>query len=125
MIKYLILYVILVTQSAMACDPVQFIKKGAASACDGYVFSLDKELEVRLKMLELQTDQAIIQNDQKLINLKDVQIGLLNTQVELWQNQSKALAEQLVAKENSRMWYFFGGAVLTTALAFAVNKATK
>jgi hypothetical protein len=125
MIKYLILTAIMVTQTALACNPVQFIKKGATSNCDGYVFSVDKELEVRLKMIELQASGTLLQNNEKVINLKDAQIGLLNTQVDLWQKQSKALSEQLVAKENARLWYFMGGAALTTILAFAVSRSVK
>ena len=121
----ILLLVALVNAAVLACDPVIFIKKGATSPCDGYVFSIDKELEVRLKLLELQTNQVIIQNDQKIINLKDNQISLLNDQVKLWQDQSKALAEQVVTKDNAKFWYFVLGAAVTTGLAFSVNRATR
>lgn len=126
MFKYLILSTLLVTQLVMAADgPVTHLNKGDPAPYEGYHFTLAKELEVRQGMLELDTDKLIIDNNQKLLTLKDAQVVILNDQVKLWQDQSKALAEQVVAKENSRFWYFVLGCATTTALAFAVNKATK
>jgi hypothetical protein len=125
--KYLIIGSLLFAQSALACNPVQFIKRGDPSNCDGYVFSTDQELQVRRDKEELKTTKMILDNSTKLIGLKDQQNSLLDSQVVLWRTQSEALSKQLVDRENSSFWhntlYFALGAALTTALAFGVNKA--
>lgn len=129
MYKYLILYSMILSQAALACDPVKYVKKGEVAPCTGYLFTPDKELEVRKTIEELKTSRFIIENNAKLINLKDENLSLTNTQLKLWQDQSSMLSKQLVDRENSSFWkstfYFVLGAAVTTGLAFAVNKATK
>jgi hypothetical protein len=129
MYKYLILIILTLSQGALACNPVLRIKAGEKSPCEGYIFSIDKELETRLKLEELKTSKVVSDSKDKIINLKDIQISLLERQVTIWQDQSNDLSKQLVEKENSSFWkqtaYFMLGAALTTGLAFAVNQSTK
>jgi len=127
--RYLVLSLLLFTQATLACNPVLHINKGEISPCEGYVFSLDAELENRKKLEEFKTLKLVDDNNLLLINLKNQQNSLITGQVKLWQDQSQILSKQLVERENSSFWhntlYFVLGAAVTTGLAFAVNKATK
>jgi hypothetical protein len=122
--RFISLVLILATQVSLADEVVQ-LKLNQPAPFAGWLFSPAKELEVRKAIIELDTTKLLLDNNTKLLTLKDQQNVLLQEQVRLWQDQSKAMAEQLVAKENARMYYFLDGAVLTTALAFAVNRATR
>ena len=122
--RFIILSLLLASQAVMAADVVH-LKLNQPAPMEGYLFSIPKELEVRKAMMELDTSKLLLDNNAKLINLMTIEKGLLTEQVRLWQDQSRELSRQLVEKENARLWWFLGGAALTTALAFAVNKAVK
>lgn len=77
--------------SAACPKPVQFLKKGQATPCEGYLFSKEKELEVRIAVEESKVDK-------KQLKLKDLSIKALNESLEL----SDKIANK--EREKAELW---------------------
>lgn len=129
LIKYALTSTLAISSIAQACNPVLHIDKGTPAPCEGFIFSLDKEQEIRKQLEEYKTLKFINANLELIIKLKDSQIDILGQQVTLWQDQSTRLSKQVIESQDKSFWrsalYFGLGALVTTGLAFAVNKATK
>jgi hypothetical protein len=108
---------------------VQFVEKGQAAPFTGYLFSPDKEKEARQDSESLRYYKTLDETNIKLMALKDREMELIREQSKMWQEQSSELSKQLQQSKDSNFWkttlYFGLGALLTTALAFGVNQATK
>lgn len=124
-----LLVLILSFASISATAQVKYLEQGQQAPFTGYLFSPDKEQEARQNTEAVQHLRKLDEYNQKIIQLKDEEIQLINGQKQMWQKQSEDLSKQLQAKENSGFWkqtlYFGLGALVTTALAYGVNQATK
>jgi len=112
---------------------VSYLKTNDPSPCTGYLFSPEKELEVRIK---IQDYDFLLQE----IALKDKQIDSLNKynlnlesinaskdkQITLWQDKAVDSTEKLIASESSRGWRdagFFALGILAVVLgAYAIKQ---
>ena len=115
--------------SGPAVAQVQYLEKGQAAPYTGYLFTPEKESEVRQTNEALKLFKLVDESNQRIIGLKDQELALVNSQSKIWRDQSEQLSKELQEQKNSSFWkqtlYFGLGALLTTALAFGVNQATK
>lgn len=115
--------------SSISFGQVSYIKKDQPSPYEGYVFSLDSELDNRKKLEQLKTLLIVNDNNQLLLNLKDQYIKESDTEINLWKSQSQDLSKQLVSQENKTFWHsllYFGlGVASATVMAFAVSHVTR
>lgn len=114
--RKIILSAIFLTNIATAqCPPVKQIEKGQISECSGYIFSPEKELEVRLKYEQFQT------LEQKLLTQKEIS-DILEQRLK----NDKDYIALLEANRDRQFWretgYFILGAVLTGFIATNVGR---
>jgi hypothetical protein len=93
--------------------PVSYLTEGSKASCNGYLFSPEKELEVRTK-LEHYDDmsQLIVQQDGLITNLK--------SQIDL---DVKQIDEQKTVDSIDKVFYFVLGVVATSLAVYVGNKA--
>lgn len=118
--KTLILSLLIFNLTWAACNkPVTYLTEGSTTLCTGYLFSPEKELEVRIK----------VENFDNIMEIKNKQnelIDILNQRVKLAQDQNMKL-EQYIQERQNMNWYinigfFIAGALLTGYIASNVNK---
>ncbi len=116
--------------------PVTLLDIGEPAPCRGYLFTPEKELELRL----LSEDYKFL--DEKL-RLKDQQLDLYQEQTEnykqiaeaekqkseIWRKAAEDSTQQLIKKEerqDTRDWLFLlGGIGLTVLAGWAIGQASK
>lgn len=125
------------TTSLFACPkPVTFLRNGEVASCDGYLFSPEKERELRL----LNEDYKLVTEE---LVLKDKMITNYKTQAEnaefiaakeaekaeLWRNKAEDSTKKFITKEEGRGrrdWLFLvSGVILTVAAGWALGQAHK
>lgn len=125
------------TQSFAKCkNPVTILEQGVPAPCSGYLFSPDKELEVRLKIEE----NGLLQ---KQIELKDLTItnlykdAIKSSQIveleekkaELWRTRAEESTKKLVESENGKsgreLLFFILGMAATVGAGLAIGAASK
>lgn len=125
--RLLLIIAILISHTGFA--QVKYIEKGEQAPYTGYLFTPEKEAEVRQSVEALKYFKLVDETNTRIIKLKDDELALVRQQTDIWRTQSDALSKELQEQKNSGFWrqtlYFGLGALLTTALAFGVNKATK
>ncbi len=117
----LTLSVLLYSQYIFAvCDkPVTYLTETTPTPCNGYLFTPEKEQDVRVrlgsydKLLELNSKQ-------------DQLITTLNGRIEVQQKLNDNISEQLYNREKHDKWtnmlWFIGGAFITTTIVYVVKK---
>lgn len=120
---------LILSHSVIAAGPIQYLTQGTPAPYNGYIFTEEAEQKNRLQLIEGNYFKSLDSvNQEYLLNLHK-QMELSDKQRILWREESERLSKQLVAQQDSSFWkqvLFFGlGCVVTTGLAFAVNKATK
>jgi hypothetical protein len=113
-ISSLILSVILYSQySFAACDkPVTYLLENDKAPCNGYLFTPDKELDVRLKILER---ESLIKQLEINREINDIQ----KLRIEEYQKYSDALKMDLKSEQTKNEWTrygWFGLGVLSSIL---------
>jgi len=97
------------------CPPVKRIEKGQISECTGYIFSPEKELEVRIRYEQYDTMEKKIQNQQEISNILEQRL----------KNDREYIAS-LETNRDRQFWretgYFILGAVLTGFIATNVGR---
>ena len=125
--RLLLFLSIFISQVSLA--QVKYLEKGEAAPYTGYLFTPEKETEVRQGAEALKYFKLVDETNGRIIKLKDDELVLVRQQSDIWRTQSEALSKELQGQKNTGFWkqtlYFGLGALLTTALAFGVNKATK
>jgi hypothetical protein len=115
--------------SISANAQVEYIEKGKPAPYTGYLFTPEKEADVRKANEDLKLFKLIDDNNSKILKLKEDQLVVVKEQADLWKNQSERLSKQLVDAEDRGFWrntlYFGLGAIVTTAIVFGVNQASK
>lgn len=127
--KKLITLVLMASFSTSLFAQVLYVSKGDPAPYNGYIFTLGAELDNRKKLEDLKTLVLVEANDKKIIDMKDLYITESNTEMNIWKTQAQDLSKQLAEQSNSSFWHsvlYFGlGVVASTAMAFAVSRASR
>jgi hypothetical protein len=134
--KYVALVIITCfATSSLACPkPVTFLRNGEGSPCDGYLFSPDKERELRLmnedyKLVkeELVIKDRVITNYKTLAENAEFIASKEAEKAELWRNRTIDITNKFATEEEGRGrrdWLFLvSGVLLTVAAGWAVGAA--
>lgn len=127
-----------ISNSAFAgCDkPVTLLIQGQKAPCRGYLFSPNKELEVRTRFEHLKLLEETIDIKERKVKLYLDQSMLFSEiaererkKSELWRIRAEDSTEKLIASEDGRGkrdFLFIGAGVILTVLAgWAVGQASK
>lgn len=120
MIKLFISVLLISSLSWAECSkPVTYLKESQPAICSGYLFTEEKELEVRTKVLQYDTLD-------KLVKKQDELIDNLTQRVDLTSKQNIVLYNELQSRSD-REWYiniafFLGGSLITAYIASNVNR---
>ncbi len=120
--KYLIIATLLFSQISQAvCNQsVSYLKEGDFVPCNGYLFTPEKELDVRIKLVQL--DKL-----QELSKKQDEMIGILSQRIDNQIQQNILIEKELNDRKQQDYWKYllsFGlGALLTGGLASALYHA--
>ena len=116
--------------------PVQSLQKGDLAPCKGFLFSPEKEQEVR----QLDMDYKVLLEQSKLYIQKE---KLLEEQLkfteeivdkeakksELWRSKAYEMTEKYMEAEDNRgkrdLLFLIGGVVLTVAAGWSIGQASK
>jgi len=108
---------------------VQYLPKDTPAPYTGYLFTPEAEKANRKSLLDLDIYKQLDESNRRILDLRVQENKVLTEQYQLWKGQSDSLSKQLVSARNDTFWkslvYFGLGCLVTTGLAFAVNKATK
>lgn len=108
-----LLFSLLVSTSHAACDkPVTALQEGQAAPCTGYLFTPEKELEVRFKTNTYDKLTELTKKQDEMIDVLNLRIDNNQKQISLYeqkiqQNQSTEFYQKLL---------YFGLGVLTTTV---------
>jgi len=132
-----ILVNIVTFQSFADCTkPVTLLEQGASAPCRGYLFTVEKEKEIRLinedvKLLK----EEISYKDSKIkllsanLNLADDILQKEREKTELWRNTAEKSTLQLIKSNEGQsrrdLYMILLGVVVTVGAGFAVGQASK
>jgi response regulator RpfG family c-di-GMP phosphodiesterase len=107
-------------QSFADCaKPVTSLKEGTTAPCTGYLFSPEKELEVRLKVSTYGQMEDLVKRNEELNNI-------LNNRVENLHKLNAAMIEREQSRENQdtlvKLGYFALGVIVTGFIATNVGR---
>lgn len=116
--------------------PVQYIKKDDPAFCEGYLFSIEKEKEIRVKVIENDYLKLEIENKNKLINFYKEQEKILyeiseeeRKKSKLWRDMAEESTLKLTKIERrsdlENVLWFVGGIFATVASGYAIGQASK
>jgi len=133
----LVFSLILPIQSMADCPkPVTLLEEGTSAPCRGFLFTPQKELEVRL----LNEDNKLLGKE---IEFKDIKIDKLNKSLfesdkiydlerqktELWRLKAEDSTKKLIESEDGRgkrdLLFVILGVALTVGAGFAIGQAAK
>lgn len=120
MIKLFCTILLITPLSWAECSkPVTYLKETQPATCSGYLFTEEKELEVRTKVLQYDTLD-------KLVKKQDELIDNLTQRVDLTSKQNIVLYNEIQSRSD-REWYiniafFLGGSLITAYIASNVNR---
>ena len=136
--KYIIstLLLSLTSQALADCKPVTYLEKNSSVPCDGYLFTPEKEKEVRSKVINyenllLESNMYLKQRDLYKEALDNTEKALEKEEEKskLWQEAAEKKSEKLQEvndRQQLRDGVVFGLGILTTILTiFAVNSAQR
>lgn len=120
--------------AALCPNPVTFLKKGDITACEGYLFSPEKELQVRLineefKLIKGQNEikVKIIRALEKDVNTMEFILQKEQEKAELWRLAAENTTLKYIELEGNRTkrdLLFLGGGILLTVLSgWAIGQA--
>jgi len=116
--------------------PVTLLDEGAPAPCRGFLFTPQKELEVRI----LNEDNKLLNDEIKFKDLKidklgksltesDKIIDLEKQKTELWRSKAEDSTKKLIESEDGRgkrdLLFVILGVALTVGAGFAVGAASK
>lgn len=134
-VSLIICTLIINVQISLGCDnPVTHLKKGEPAPCTGYLFSPEKEQEVRITVQEYAIQKEELELKTKKINLLLDSNKYLEEiskkeaeKAELWRSRAIESTEKLVSVESNRGkrdWMFLiGGVILTIGSGYALGQA--
>jgi hypothetical protein len=114
--------------------PVKLLEEGSPTPCRGYLFSLDKELEVRLKVKDYnllkqeneQLNQIIDRLNKKSFEYETI-LNLESQKKELWKTRAENITLKYTAQEEDRtkrdLAFVLAGIVLTVLAGWSIGQA--
>jgi hypothetical protein len=120
MFKFIVSLLLFSSLSFAECSKaVTYLKENDIAKCSGYLFSPEKEQEVRIKIDQFEPMEKLIKNQDELINV-------LNQRVQLTHAQNLELEGFLQKRSDFNVYvnvaFFLAGAFLTGIIASNVNK---
>jgi hypothetical protein len=128
---------ICIATDGFGCDqPVKHLEQGEASPCAGFLFSPEKEIEVRTAILEnglLKSEMSLKDNKISLLeeNSKYYQeiVAKESEKAELWRKRAEDSTEKLMGSEENRgkrdLAFLIGGILLTTLAGWSLGQVKK
>lgn len=99
--------------------PVTYLLEGQKTSCNGYLFSPEKEQEVRLMYNAYPVLEDVSKKQDELITT-------LNQRIDIQTNLNNNLTQQIDNKNKMDKWtnalWFVGGIIVTTAIVYATKK---
>jgi hypothetical protein len=127
--KRTLAFILILACPTVGMAQVAYVTKDQPSPYTGYLFTLDAELQNRMKLEQLKTVLIEKSNDEQLLALKDAYIKDDTTEIAMWKVEAQDLSKQVVEQQSSTFWHsilYFGlGVISATAMAFAVSHATR
>lgn len=122
-----------ISNLGLACSkPVTYMSIGDTAQCNGYLFSEEKEKEVRTLKIDHYYLQKEVEKKDQMLQLYKEQNKLLEEvaekerqRTELWKTTSKDLAEVKPMTDTQKVLYFVGGILTTVAAGYAIGQASK
>lgn len=122
--------------SADCLKPVTYLNKGKEAPCDGFLFSREKEKEVRLTAQDYELLKQEIENKDKKIFLILKDLSLTESIIkqereksELWRTRAEQSTLALLKKSDSRAtrdwWMVLLGVGLTVGAGWALGQVNK
>lgn len=116
--------------------PVKLLEEGSPAPCKGFLFSPDKELEVRLMKkdyelvkLEVETTNAIIDRYKKKEYEFAKVIELETQKADLWKARAEDITSKYVTLEDNRgrrdFMFVLAGIGLTVLAGYAIGQAAQ
>ncbi len=103
--------------SSATCLSVTYLQEGTPAPCSGYLFSPEKEQEVRLKIIDYDRLTKLTERQSSLIDIQDQR---LTGQIKL----NQELIEKINNSNQKDFWqntlYFLSGVLITGAISSAV-----
>lgn len=116
---FITLLLIFNISNATCNQSVTYLTEGSITKCTGYLFTEEKELEVRTKVDKVELLESLVKN-------QDQQIDILNQRVKLAQEQNLNLEKFLQNRIDTNLYvniaFFIGGALITAFISANVNK---
>jgi hypothetical protein len=114
--------------------PVQYTLKGEVAQCSGFLFSPQKELEVRISVEENKVLKQELELNKKLLDNYRLQVSNLehiyskeSEKTELWRVRAEDSTKKLIESESGRgnrdLLFLIGGVALTIASGYALHLA--
>jgi hypothetical protein len=121
--KYLVVLFLIPSLTWAECkQPVSLLKEGEKAECLGYLFTPEKEAEVRTKIANYNNLDLITKKQDELIDI-------LNKRVYNQIEQNQLLSNQLELREKEsftqKAIFFIVGAVVTGLIAYGTVQAVK
>jgi len=127
---YIVSLLLLVFSSRLYADcekAVTFLNEGQVSPCTGYLFSPEKELEIRIKNEEhkllLEQTKAYIQTIdvyKKQVEITEKIAEKEQQKSELWRTRAEDITLKYTKQQQMRSWkdwIYFGVGIVTTVVA--------
>lgn len=114
-------------------NPVTFLKQNAVAPCDGFLFSKEKELQVRVTneenkilKLELENNKQMLERMYSINNNTEAIINKEIQKSELWRKLAEDNTNRLIDIQNgqrSRDWMYVGlGILITVGAGYALGQ---
>lgn len=121
--KYLVILFLIPSLAFAECkQPVSLLEEGKPAPCLGYLFTPEKEAEVRTKIANYNNLELIVKKQDELVDV-------LNKRVYNQIEQNQILNEQLNLREKEtftqKAIFFVLGAVVTGLIAYGTVQAVK
>jgi hypothetical protein len=121
--KRLLSLILLISYTATA--QVKFHTKGQPAEYDGFLFTPEKEQEVRYKLMDLDYYKSLDSSRIREIDLYKQENKLLEEKLVLYKSTNEELFKRSMDVTNSTFWtgfwYFLLGAGVTTLITYGVN----
>jgi len=124
----LLISILLVGQPCLA-DDVKFVRQGEPSPFTGYLFSVEKEKELRLLDQKLEFANMKVDLLKKSNELQNEMLTISAQRSEMYKTNSDSLSKQLADHKSDNFWkntlYFSLGAVLSGVVAYGVSRSVR
>jgi hypothetical protein len=136
LIIFKVVFLLTLNLQANCLKPVTYLDKGKETPCEGFLFSREKEREVRLIAQNYELLKQEVENKDKKINLILKDLALTESIIikereksELWRARAEQSTLALVKESDSRAtrdwWMILLGVGLTVGAGWALGQVNK